>query len=216
MKKYLPLLLVICGCAAHPIHPGTANAFDSSTYDTLTITDSVIQSTKADLSAGKFPASIAQNVKTALNILITSYDVLDMAYCGTPVAGVGSGSLQCAATPVQRKTEDVHERTSRLPQNPNPMGMGILSTAVPLRVAVQRAWGDDAALRECPVHGIDDSGAEQSGRRARMRGRVLMWRNLSGDGTSGSFFLDEYVQRGRVCDSSVGWTRGGNRCGRNV
>jgi hypothetical protein len=97
MKKYLPLLLVICGCAAHPIHPGTANAFDSSTYDTLTITDSVIQSTKADLSAGKFPASIAQNVKTALNILITSYDVLDMAYCGTPVAGVGSGSLQCAA-----------------------------------------------------------------------------------------------------------------------
>ncbi len=92
------LLLLLCGCAAHPIHPGTANAFDSGAYDTLSVTDSVIQSTKADLAAGKFPTSIAGNVKSALNALIAAYDTADLAYCGVPVAGTGTGSLQCTAS----------------------------------------------------------------------------------------------------------------------
>lgn len=97
MKRAFPaLLLLLIGCAAHQIHPGTANAFDSGAYDTLSVTDSVIQSTKADLAAGKFPASIAGNVKTALNALINAYDIADTFYCGAPVAGVGSGSLMCA------------------------------------------------------------------------------------------------------------------------
>jgi len=86
MKRLLPaLLLFLCGCAAHPIHPGTANAFDSGAYDTLSVTDSVIQSTKVDLAANKFPASIAGNVKAALNALINAYDIADNFYCGQPV-----------------------------------------------------------------------------------------------------------------------------------
>ena len=91
------LSILMSACSASKIHPGTANAFDSSTYDTLSLTDNVIQTTKADLAAGKFPVSIAGNVKTALNQVITAYDILDTVYCGTPVAGVGTGSLQCAA-----------------------------------------------------------------------------------------------------------------------
>jgi hypothetical protein len=85
MKRVIPvlLLLLLCGCKA-PIHPGTANRFDSTTYDTLLTADSVIQSTKLDLAAGKFPASISGNVKTALNALINAYDIAETFYCGTP------------------------------------------------------------------------------------------------------------------------------------
>ena len=97
MRRLFPaLVLFLCGCAAHPIHPGTANAFDSGAYDTLSVTDSVIQSTKADLAAGKFPPSIAGNVKSALNALINAYNIADTFYCGMPVAGTGTGSLECA------------------------------------------------------------------------------------------------------------------------
>jgi hypothetical protein len=86
MKIFIPaLFLLLCGCAAHPIHPGTANSFDSGAYDTLSVADSVIQSTKTDLAANKFPASIAGNVKSALNGLINAYDIADTFYCGQPV-----------------------------------------------------------------------------------------------------------------------------------
>jgi hypothetical protein len=100
MKKSLRTLTVVsvlflAGCAAHQIHPGTSNSFDSATYDTLMVTDNVIQSTKADLAANKFPASIAGNVKTALNDLITAYDAADIAYCD-PQPGTTLGSLQCS------------------------------------------------------------------------------------------------------------------------
>ncbi len=78
-------LLFICGCAAHPIHPGTANKFDSDSYDALLVTASVIESTKADLAANKFSPTLAPKVKTALNDLIKGYDDADLFYCGTPV-----------------------------------------------------------------------------------------------------------------------------------
>jgi hypothetical protein len=70
----LPLTLLLSSCAAHVNHPGTANTFDSDTYDALLITDNVIQSTKTAYLSNQFPASIAPQVKTALNDLITAYD----------------------------------------------------------------------------------------------------------------------------------------------
>lgn len=85
MKTILVIALLLAGCSATQIHPGTANAFDSAAYDTLSVTDSVIQSTKAALAANQFPPSISGNVKTALNILITAYDQADMIYCGAPI-----------------------------------------------------------------------------------------------------------------------------------
>lgn len=86
MRKILAVvLLFIGGCSAVKIHPGTANAFDSAAYDTLSVTDNVIQSTKTALAANQFPVSIAGNVKTALNILITAYNTADNFYCGAPI-----------------------------------------------------------------------------------------------------------------------------------
>lgn len=88
----LALCVMLAGCPKNQIHPGTANAFDSNVYDTLLTADNVIQTTKSDLAANKFPASIAGNVKTALNLLITAYDAADTFYCGAPVG------TQCAAS----------------------------------------------------------------------------------------------------------------------
>lgn len=97
MKKLVLVTVLLAGCAAR--HPGTANAFDSSTYDALLVAHSVIESTKSDISAGSFPANILQNVKAALNGLIDAYDALDVAYCN-PQSGAlpstGAASLQCS------------------------------------------------------------------------------------------------------------------------
>lgn len=95
MKK-LFLILFLSGCATHVIHPGTANTFDSDTYDTLLVTHNTIEQTKSALAANSFPASVAANVKTALNILIQAYDTADTLYCGAPISATGGG-LQCVA-----------------------------------------------------------------------------------------------------------------------
>ena len=94
------LLLLLSGCAAQVQHPGTANAFDSSAYDVLLVSHSVIESTKSDISAGSFPANLLPGVKTALNGLIDAYDALDIAYCNPQAAALpttGATSLQCAS-----------------------------------------------------------------------------------------------------------------------
>jgi hypothetical protein len=91
------LFLLLSGCAAR--HPGTANKFDSDTYDALLVAHSVIESTKSDIAAGSFSATLLPKVKTALNGLIDAYDALDIAYCN-PVSGTlpstGAASLQCS------------------------------------------------------------------------------------------------------------------------
>src|SRR5271156_3502939 len=76
----LALVLALTGCAAHVVHPGSANKFDSDAYDSVLVTHSVIETTKTDLANNAFPASIAGNVKTALNDLITGYNAADAAY----------------------------------------------------------------------------------------------------------------------------------------
>ena len=91
MKHFASLLVVgllLIGCAARPIHPGTANTFDSSVYDSLLTTDSVIKSTKTELANNSFPPSIVGNVKDALNRLIAIYNETDVLYCNPP-AGAG-------------------------------------------------------------------------------------------------------------------------------
>ncbi len=96
-----PLLALVLtvGCmktVSAPV-PGSANTFDSQTYVSLVATDNVIQSTKAALSQGQFPASIAGNVKTALNALITAYDVADPIYQAYHTAAMAG-----TATPAQQ------------------------------------------------------------------------------------------------------------------
>lgn len=81
--------------------PGAANSFDSSTYLVLVATDSVIQTTKSDLSVGAFPTSVMGNVKTALNGLIQAYNVCDIAYQSyhtAALAGQATAAQQAAVT----------------------------------------------------------------------------------------------------------------------
>src|ERR1700676_2926447 len=93
MKRLLPSLLIALsmtvGCAMNPKPvTGSANQFDSDTYLALATADSVIQTTKADLTNGTFPVNIAGNVKTALNNLIKSYDVADKVYLAYHAAAI--------------------------------------------------------------------------------------------------------------------------------
>jgi len=98
MRKLAVLLLALSlyGCAARPIHPGTANSFDSSIYDSLLVTHNVIESTKTELSNNSFSPSIAPNVKAALNKLIAIYNDTDTLYCNPPQGAGPTDS--CAAT----------------------------------------------------------------------------------------------------------------------
>jgi hypothetical protein len=87
---------VLAGCAARPIHPGTANKTDSAVYDSLLTTHSVIESTKGELASGTFPPEVQPRVKSALNILITAYNDADVLYCNPPAGASPTDS--CAPT----------------------------------------------------------------------------------------------------------------------
>jgi len=111
MKILTPIILciVLAGCSQNPKPvTGSANQFDSDTYLTLVTTDSVIQSTKADLAncaaspaTCAFPAGIVGNVKTALNGLIASYNAADAAwqvYHAAALTGQSTPAQQAAVT----------------------------------------------------------------------------------------------------------------------
>ena len=91
----LALSLSLWACAARPVHPGTANKFDSSVYDTLLTTHKVIEDTKAEIDANSFSADILVKVKASLNLLITVYNDADTFYCNPPVGAGPTDS--CAA-----------------------------------------------------------------------------------------------------------------------
>jgi len=98
MKRLIPALalLLLSGCASRPLHPGTANKFDSTVYDALLTTHNVIESTKTELANGTFPPNVQTKVKDAINLLITAYNDADMLYCNPP-AGAGPTD-SCAAS----------------------------------------------------------------------------------------------------------------------
>jgi hypothetical protein len=114
--KHLSLIavLILAGCAARPIHPGAANAFDSNAYDSVLVAHSVIETTKTDLVNGAFPAGIAGNVKTALNGLITSYDLADQAYIAYHNAALAGTATAAQSTAVTNALNDVNAKTSAL------------------------------------------------------------------------------------------------------
>jgi len=110
MKPVLILLLALSlsGCAPRAtIHPGAANQIDSNFYDTLFVTNNVIESTKLDLSANKFPPSITPNIVTALNKLVSLYNLADQEYKlyhASALAGTATPAQQQA---LQFKINDV-------------------------------------------------------------------------------------------------------------
>jgi hypothetical protein len=117
MKRLFPtlaLVLLLSGCAAHVIHPGSANKFDSDAYDSVLIAHSVIETTKTDLANNAFPASIAGNVKTALNDLIKAYDVADKAYIAYHNAALAGTATAAQSTAVTNSLTTVNTSTTAL------------------------------------------------------------------------------------------------------
>lgn len=117
MKKILAATVVaimLTGCAARPIHPGAANNFDSTSYDTLTVTHNVIENTKTDLAAGAFSADIVPNIKAALNDLVTAYNVADSAYLAYHAAAVAGTATVEQANAVTAGLAQVNSATTTL------------------------------------------------------------------------------------------------------
>lgn len=112
----LILCLFLTGCAAktYTVHPGAVNTFDSQSYDSLLVAHSVIETCKADLAAGKFPASIAGNVKTSLNDLVTAYNVADTAYLAYHAAAVQGTATTAQTTAVTNALQGVNTATGNL------------------------------------------------------------------------------------------------------
>jgi uncharacterized membrane protein len=77
------LALVIAGCSHNVVAPvpGSANQFDSDTYLTLVTAKAAIDSAKQELANGAFTsATVAANVRTAINAAVTAYNASDITY----------------------------------------------------------------------------------------------------------------------------------------
>ena len=96
------MALVLASCSAMKVHPGSPNAYDSTIYDALIASHSVIETTKTDLTAGAFPASIIGNVKVAVNDLVAAYNALDTAY-----QSYHGAALTGTATAAQKQAVDI-------------------------------------------------------------------------------------------------------------
>jgi hypothetical protein len=107
------LLLVSCA-ATHPIHPGAANSFDSTAYDAVLVAHSVIETTKTDLANNTFPASIAGQVKTALNDLIKAYDIADTSYQTYHTAAIAGKATTAQSTAVSSALTDLQAKSTAL------------------------------------------------------------------------------------------------------
>lgn len=116
MKVLQFLVLTICltGCAAHANHPGSANKFDSDSYDAVLVAHNVIETTKTDLASNQFPASIAGNVKDALNKLIQGYNIADTAYKTYHAAALAGQATPAQQSALQAALSDLNNQTAAL------------------------------------------------------------------------------------------------------
>jgi hypothetical protein len=109
------LCIFITACSANPKPVvGSANQFDSDTYLTLVTADALIQSTKTQLANGAFPVNIAGNVKTALNDLITAYDVANTAWLAYHTSALAGQSTQAQINVVNGTINNVNVATVQL------------------------------------------------------------------------------------------------------
>jgi len=99
----LALCLAFAGCglkAQAPI-PGAVNQFDSDTYLTLSTAKGAIDQAKAELTANAFSGTVATNVKTAINVAVSTYNTADItyqAYHQAALAGTATATQQTAVT----------------------------------------------------------------------------------------------------------------------
>jgi|SRR6267154_580806 len=117
MKRIIALLALslMLGCSQNPKPVvGAANQFDSDTYLTLVTTDSVIQNTKAALTANQFPANVVTNVRAALNRLIDAYDAADTVYIVYHNAALAGQSTPAQQAAVNTAVGNVQGATTML------------------------------------------------------------------------------------------------------
>lgn len=103
----LALLLAGCATSAYHAHPGAAGyitgtptpvqLFASQSYDTLVAADSVITQTRADFLAGKFTAAQMPTVRTAFNVLVSSYDTAQASWIAFNTQATANPSISQAA-----------------------------------------------------------------------------------------------------------------------
>lgn len=111
---YAGLAVLLVACAARPLHPGSANAFDSNSFDSLIVVKNVIDSTRTDLANNAFPANITGNVKTALNALIQAYNIADSAYLTYHAAAIAGTATPAQQADVQAKLNTMNNGVSTL------------------------------------------------------------------------------------------------------
>jgi hypothetical protein len=114
LSLFVAVLAAGGGCAARPIHPGSANKFDSDSYDGVLVAHSVIETTKTDLANNAFPASIAGNVKVALNGLIAAYDIAQKALTDYHNAALAGAATTAQSTALTNALADVNTKTAAL------------------------------------------------------------------------------------------------------
>lgn len=68
--------LMLCSCAAMPLHPGAVNKFDSTTYDVLLTAKSVIDTSRDEFSKGLLP----DRLKPLVNDIVVAYDKANPIY----------------------------------------------------------------------------------------------------------------------------------------
>ena len=83
----LALLLLLSGGCAKSIHPGSIDAVDSRTYDTLLVAQSVLDNAKIAFKQGKLPDS----AKPVINRMGEAYNLLRdlwLEYRANPSAAI--------------------------------------------------------------------------------------------------------------------------------
>lgn len=108
------IALALTGCPKQTLHPGAANQYDSTSYDAVLVAHSVIETTKTDLANNVFPAAIAGNVKTALNALVTAYNVADTAYQTYHTAALAGNASQAQIDTLNAAMTDMQTKSAAL------------------------------------------------------------------------------------------------------
>jgi hypothetical protein len=118
MKSFLSVIAVavlalgLAGCPKSTPVAGSANTFDSQSYVSLVTADSVIQSTRAALTANQFPANVEPAVRTAVNALIQSYDIANPIYLAYHSAALAGNATAAQQTALTNAVSDVNAKTA--------------------------------------------------------------------------------------------------------
>lgn len=105
------LLLTLSACSVYQIHPGAVNKTDSVAYDSLLVTQAIIEQARAENAAGNLPEAS----KAPLNILIEHYNITRqtwLTYRGAVRSGQSSNvSALRSALELMNNSLNTYKRT---------------------------------------------------------------------------------------------------------